>query len=1685
MRRLILVTFALGVMLLVASSASSLPASPIFSFPTLPRASEHVPVREGDILVGLLPSALGMDWLTGRLYVANNGVGTGSISVIDAATDQVVATVPVGVSPSALAVDMDRQIVYVMNRGSDSVSVLDARTNTVTDTIPVGHRPAAMSFDADSQRLYVVNRRSDDLAVIDVGARREEQRIPVGKLPFALVVDAKANAAFVLCEDNSRVYRVDLASGQAAAIAHWDGLRSIAANPVAHRVYVSHQNGLGVIDTQTAKVVANISLPLKGALAVDVVRNVIYAAGHDRLYVVDGATLAASHIALQHQPTNLLVDVSNGRVYASHWDEGAVSIVNGETGWVDVVPVGQNPNALVLDQVTYRVYTANTGWAGDGNHQPGSVSVIGFKLAGTQAAHQRTASVEVQRQTRLEASRIRARSLRENDGHLSSQLERQVQSHLAQQSDGDGETWASHTQHEVKLSLLGQLGGSIKAVATQGQYAYVGVSNRLAVVDMTQPATPTLTGLTAPMSDYVQSVAVSGTHAYVAAGNAGLRVIDVSNPFAPVQVGFYDTSTYVQANSVAIAGDLVCLGDPNYLWLVSVADPAHPTQVGVYYTEVSQVTAVGEYAYVVGGTYVNSLKVISVTSPSTPTLVSILNTPGQATDVTVVGDYAYVADGYGGLAVVSIADKAHPAVTGVYDTPGNARSVRVLDDFALVADGGHGGMWVISVADKAHPSAAGFYPTFGQALAVDVAGAQAFLADDGTGLVALEMTDPTQPVRLGVFYSPQRPRDVTAPVGGLSYLSSGSEGMYVISMTNPARPVQVGHLDTAGYTYRAVASGGYAYLADGAGGLRIVSVLDPAHPVEVGYLYTSAEAQAIAYADDYVYVGTPASVQVISVTNKNQPVKVSETPYYLYGANDIAISGDFLYVLNSYYLYIYSIADRAHPIRVGYTSLSGYATALAVEGDYAYVASTTTYNSACNCYLGSSPNGDPISGLYIISIADKAHPTWVSYYQITSQGVNDVAIAGDYAYLTIGNVVYVISVEDKRYPLLAGYYVTPGTAFSVVATNGYVCVADDTGGLVILKPSRLLSLGINLAAGERSSSLYRAQFTGARYVLVPIAWAEWQPQPKQFNWNKLDRIVTWTRSYNLIPVLRVYRAPAWARAPGSDVTAPPVNPDDLRTAMQALTQRYGAQFAGYVIWNEPNLPDEWGGATPDAAAYITLLKAAYDGAKAANSSVAIVSAGLAPTQGGNGAVNDLTFLAQMYDAGLAQAADVIGMNGLGFAYAPDDTSDPNGLNFSRLAALRQVMVNKSDASHDAWALEVGWLRDTPIDLGGYNWMKVSPYLQGVYTLRAIQKAEQEWPWLDAIFIWNGDYDLTTPATDQKHWFALSEWGRYLAQNRQTPYPPILTRPMVCGVTNQARPAFEGTSLGAMTTTLLIDGQPTYTTATDKLFRFAITPTSDLAAGLHVISAQGENDYGETGGLSAGLALTVSPTLLFDPLGVALAYRYPGASWTGVRIPRNLDGCVDPAGWQLSLPPGVATTVTVPISCAVTPVVTFAFGAQIVSLNDSGGKLYQSVFTPTSSDAGGFAIAVSCGADAVTLSGVSFIDPDGVVYDATLGKSHPISDATVTCEWYDGWSWITWDAWNYPVGGQSQVNPQTTGANGYYSFLTPAGIYKLRVTHPGYVDYESLSMYVLDQPMRLDIPLKRIYQVYLPLLMRAP
>ena len=90
-----------------------------------------------------------------RLYVGN--IGLGAVSVIDTATNTVVATVPVAGGPFDVAVHPDGARLYIANGASGTVSVIDTATNTVVATVPFAGWAFEVEVHPDGTRVYVLD----------------------------------------------------------------------------------------------------------------------------------------------------------------------------------------------------------------------------------------------------------------------------------------------------------------------------------------------------------------------------------------------------------------------------------------------------------------------------------------------------------------------------------------------------------------------------------------------------------------------------------------------------------------------------------------------------------------------------------------------------------------------------------------------------------------------------------------------------------------------------------------------------------------------------------------------------------------------------------------------------------------------------------------------------------------------------------------------------------------------------------------------------------------------------------------------------------------------------------------------------------------------------------------------------------------------------------------------------------------------------------------------------------------------------------------------------------------------------------------------------------------------------------------------------------------------------------------
>lgn len=206
-------------------------------------------------------------------------------------------------------------------------------------------------------------------------------------------------------------------------------------------------------------------------------------------------------------------------------------------------------------------------------------------------------------------------------------------------------SWPSHDYYDNNY---------IRDVNVIGDHAYVLGSKRccIFVLDISDPSSPcSLATWESPEElETARSFHCRYPYAYIAHGEAGVWIVDIS---------LTPPSTVAYCALSGNARDIYVLNDYAYvasflegLRIVSISNPENPEEVGYYKTPYEyalrvhaamSIPTLGSptYAYVTYG--VSGLKIIDVTEPTQPYKVSHYDMPYLVWDVNVSGNHAYVS----------------------------------------------------------------------------------------------------------------------------------------------------------------------------------------------------------------------------------------------------------------------------------------------------------------------------------------------------------------------------------------------------------------------------------------------------------------------------------------------------------------------------------------------------------------------------------------------------------------------------------------------------------------------------------------------------------------------------------------------------------------------------------------------------------------------------------------------------------------------------------------------------------------------------------------------------------------------------------------------------------------------------------------------------------------------------------
>jgi len=184
------------------------------------------------------------------------------------------------------------------------------------------------------------------------------------------------------------------------------------------------------------------------------------------------------------------------------------------------------------------------------------------------------------------------------------------------------------------------------------------------------------------------------------------------------------------------------------------------------------------------------------------------------------------------------------------------------------------------------------------------------------------------------------------------------------------------------------------------------------------------------------------------------------------------------------------------------------------------------------------------------------------------------------------------------------------------------------------------------------------QFSSWRSVSSSVTWADINTAPGVYDWTQLDNLLALAEQNGQSVMYTFYDTPTWAsscptcicnhgnenlggcNAP-SDLNSNGSGTDEiLKTFVTALMQHEGPGKINYIeIWNEPNVPTEWGGTMPQI---IRMTADVRSVAQSFDPNVLISS----PPETGDGKETLLmTWLAAYLQDGGGQYVDVIGLHG--------------------------------------------------------------------------------------------------------------------------------------------------------------------------------------------------------------------------------------------------------------------------------------------------------------------------------------------------------------------------------------------------------------------------------------------------------
>jgi len=597
------------------------------------------------------------------------------------------------------------------------------------------------------------------------------------------------------------------------------------------------------------------------------------------------------------------------------------------------------------------------------------------------------------------------------------------------------------------------LGAEADPVFVYDGFAYVGAGHALRRIDVTTKdvSVPLDFGGDVKGIFAIRRSSDNLEVAYVAAGNAGVHVVDISGA-AMAQEG---SAYYIAASAESVHGtdEIICAAIDGFGLIIFDDDLDNETTVSTEGSSAMGVSVYGNNAYVAdGGNGVCTVTHLSTDAYENGYYVPYIDEdnsrvwePGEtifdnANGVYAYGGYAYVASS-SSLRIINVSKYYNPTASSGIHTSGQANDVFV------------------------HKNTASVSPYYNRVLA--------YVADD-VGLCIIDVTNPSSPVYVRDYaVGGARRIHVVERGSGTSkrvyaFVACMTNGLYMLDVTDPENieAVETNYHISLDSVKGVFVVGDYVYMV-GLGAPNLICIVKIVEQPTLGLEFDDSGGKKpytslLGHNPNDVYVsGNYAFVAVeggndfggdggLWIVDVNDPEYiqdfVSETTNFAdtqTPATGIHVSGSFAYVTSDGgSFHVFDASNPAAPNRIKLDKSPDHATGVFVLGNYAYVTDEVkglyVYAANTNMITATADDNGRISPSGVIQVANGGEQTFRirpdREYSIRDVRVNgrSIGVTDEYTFRNVYEDQTISArFEETRYTITA----TAGSNGAVYPTS--------------------------------------------------------------------------------------------------------------------------------------------------------------------------------------------------------------------------------------------------------------------------------------------------------------------------------------------------------------------------------------------------------------------------------------------------------------------------------------------------------------------------------------------------------------------------------------------------------------------------------------------------------------------------